>query len=187
MLPFAMPCTLSSMVNDEEVTLDLASLSDAGLLANLLQLYLHDLSDTFPSIELGVDGRFLYEKLPLYWSEPERRFPLLIRYGGGVVGFALITRGSPASENPEVFDIAEFFVIRRYRRSSVGRRAAFLLWNRFPGWWTVRVSEGNATALPFWTGVIAEYTGGTAEQFTRPGSPHAWRVFSFVSPQGVTG
>jgi predicted acetyltransferase len=175
------------MPTDEEVTLDLASLSDAALIANLLQLYLHDLSDTFPSIELGVDGRFSYEKLPLYWSEPERRFPLLIRHGGEVGGFALITRGSPASENPDVFDIAEFFVIRRHRRSGVGRRAAFLLWNRFPGSWTVRVSEGNRTALPFWTGVIEQYTGGTASQRTRPDSPHAWRVFSFVSPQTVPG
>lgn len=168
------------MTNPDEVVLDVAMSSDAGLLANLLELYVHDLSEVFP-IELKADGRFGYDKLPLYWSEPERRFPFLIKYGARIAGFVLVTRGSPASDDPEVFDIAEFFVLRRYRRSGVGRRAAFLVWDRLPGRWTVRVSEGNIGALPFWEGVIAEYTKGVATEFERPGSPNAWRVFAFAS------
>jgi predicted acetyltransferase len=163
----------------QEVVLDVAASRDVALLANLLELYIHDLSDAFPDIELGHDGRFGYEQLPLYWSEPERRFPFLIRHGDRVAGFVLATRGSPASDDPDVFDVAEFFVIRRHRRSGVARRAAFLLWARFPGRWIVRVSEGNTGALLFWTAVIAEYTRGTATESTRPGSPNAWRVFSF--------
>ena len=168
------------MVDPHEVALDVATPRDAALLSNLLELYLHDLSEVFP-IEPGADGRFHYGKLPLYWSEPELRFPFLIRSGAQMAGFALVTRGSPASEDPEVFDVAEFFVLRRYRRSGVGRRAAFLLWNRVPGRWIVRVSEGNRGAAPFWASVVAEYTGGALTEATRPGSPHAWRVFSFDS------
>ena len=173
------------MTNPQEVALDVAALRDAPLLANLLELYLHDLSEAFPVIELGFDGRFGYDALPLYWSEPERRFPFLIRYGHRVVGFVLATRGSPASDDPDVFDVAEFFVIRRHRRSGVARRAAFLIWDRFPGRWIVRVSEGNTGALPFWSGVIAEYTKGAASESSRPGSPNAWRVFSFESPRSA--
>jgi len=173
------------MTNPLEVVLDAAVSSDAGLLANLLELYLHDLSEAFPAMELGPDGRFGYDKLPLYWLEPERRFPFLIRYGTRVAGFVLATRGSPASDDPDVFDVAEFFVIRRDRRSGVGRRAAFLVWDRLPGRWIVRVSERNTGALPFWTGVIAEYTRGAATGFERAGSPNAWRVFSFESPRSV--
>ena len=169
------------MADRHEVVLEVATLRDAALLSNLLELYLHDLSETFPNIELGADGRFGYDRLPLYWSEPERRFPFFIRDGARVVGFALATRGSPATDDPAVFDIAEFFVLRRHRRSGMGRRAAFLLWNRLPGQWIVRVSEGNRGALPFWTGVIAEYTRGAATQVKRPGTPHAWSVFSFDS------
>jgi len=169
------------MADSQGVALQVAAPHDAALLANLLELYIHDLSDVFPGLELGADGRFGYEKLPLYWSEPERRFPFLIRYGARVVGFALATRGSPASDDPDVFDVAEFFVIRRHRRSGIARRAAALLWDRLPGRWIVRVSEGNAGALPFWTGVIAEYTRGVATEVTRSGRPAPWRVFSFVS------
>lgn len=175
------------MSDGGEVSLEAATLQDAPLLANLLELYIHDLSEVFPQIELGSDGRFGYDKLPLYWSEPERRFPFLLRADGRVAGFALVTRGSPVSDDPKVFDLAEFFVLRRYRRTGVGARAAWLLWDRFPGRWIVRVSEGNRGALPFWTGVIAEYSQGAAAEFQRPGAPHAWRVFSFESGLRLDG
>ena len=54
------------------VTLDAAAPADAERLANLLELYIHDLSAVFPGIELKDEGRFGYERLPLYWSEPDR-------------------------------------------------------------------------------------------------------------------
>jgi predicted acetyltransferase len=161
----------------EDVTLVPAALQDAPLLANLMELYLHDLSEAF-AIELGADGRFGYESLPLYWSEPERRFPFFIRSGEGIVGFVLITRDSDDSGR---HDIAEFFVLRRYRRSGVGRRAAVLAWDRFPGQWTVRVSKGNTRGIPFWSRVVEEYTNGEFSQSERPGEPHDWAVFAFES------
>lgn len=61
------------------VTLDAAAPNDATLFGNLMELYIHDLSAVFPDVMLGPDGRFGYPKLPLYWSEPDRRFPFLIR------------------------------------------------------------------------------------------------------------
>ena len=78
------------MIDPNAVVLDVATLRDAAVLSNLLELYSHDLSEVF-ALELGADGRFGYEKLPLYWAEPERRFPFLIRCGDRVIGFALIT------------------------------------------------------------------------------------------------
>lgn len=163
-----------------EVVLEPARQSDAAVLSNLLELYSHDLSCVF-ALEPGADGRFGYEKLPLYWSEAENRFPFFIRVGSRLAGFALVTRGSPASDDPNDFDIAEFFVLRRHRHSGVGRRAAFLLWNRFVARWIVRVSEGNQEGLRFWANVITDYTGGAAVETTRSGSLHAWHVFSFHS------
>lgn len=164
----------------QTVTLEAASPGSAELLSNLLELYIHDLSGIFP-IEVGPDGRFRYQQLPLYWSEPEKRFPFLIRSGGQIAGFALATRGSPATDDPDHLDVAEFFVLRGHHRSGVGRRAAFLLWNRLPGLWVVRVSEGNRAGLPFWHEVIREYTGGAFSESTRAGSLHGWRVFTFAS------
>jgi predicted acetyltransferase len=79
-------------------------------------------------------------------------------------------------------DIAEFFVARRYRRSSVGRAAAFQLWDRMPGRWIVRVSEGNHRGLPFWRKVVSEYTAGVFSADTLPGAPHPWCVLTLQSP-----
>ena len=61
------------MSDSPAVTLDPAAPGEAGVLSNLLELYAHDLSEIF-FLEFGADGRFGYEKLPLYWSETERRF-----------------------------------------------------------------------------------------------------------------
>jgi len=171
--------TLESMPG---VSLELAAERDAPLLANLLELYIHDLSAAFPAVELGAEGRFGYPKLPLYWSEPALHFPFLVRRGGKLAGFILVTRGSPASEEPGMLDVTEFFVLRNQRRAGVGRRAAHLLWDRLPGRWVVRVSEANLGALPFWSQAITEYTRDAAVQTRRSGTPSAWRVFHFESP-----
>ena len=168
------------MIDSNLVTLETATTEDGSTLENLLELYAHDLSAVF-GLDLGHDGRFGYPKLPLYWSEPERRFPFLVRCGGRLAGFALVTRGSPASDDPEVHDLAEFFVVRRYRRSGVGQRAAFLVWDRFPVAWTVRVSEGNDGGCKFWSNVIASYSKEGATRTALAGNPHGWRVFSFDS------
>ena len=168
------------MVAADEVTLELATQADDAVLSNLLELYSYDLSEVY-SLEVGADGRFGYGRLPLYWSEHERRFPFLIRSGVRIAGFALVTRTSPVTDDSEDLDIAEFFVLRRHRRSGVGRHAARLLWNRLPGHWIVRVSEGNRLGLPFWESVIREYTSGTFAKSQRPDSPHDWRVYSFMS------
>jgi predicted acetyltransferase len=172
-------------VPTDEIALEPATRADQPLLANLLELYVHDLSEIFPQARVGADGRFGYDKLPLYWSEPERRFPFLIRAGGEIAGFALAMRGSPASDDPEDLDVAEFFVLRGHRRARVGHRAAPLLWDRIPGSWIVRCSLANRPGLPFWESVIREYTGGAFAARELPGSPNAWRVFTFRSAAGA--
>jgi predicted acetyltransferase len=158
-----------------------ATQADAELLSNLLELYIHDICDLFPAVELGPNGRFGYAKLPLYWSEPERRFAYLIRHGASIAGFALATRGSPVTPNPDVHDVAEFFVLRKYRRLGVGRAAALRLWQGLPGAWTVRVSERNHRALEFWSGVIAASCGAANVETTQGINADGWRIFSFES------
>lgn len=171
----------AAAADDSALSIELASEAESTLLANLLELYLHDLSEVFGVIQLGPQGRFGYPRLASYWSEPARRFPFLIRKSSAVVGFVLAQRGSPMSDDPEVLDVAEFFVLRSARRAGVGARAAVLLWDRLPGRWIVRVSEGNLAGLPFWTRVIRQYAGDAATQTLRPGEPYRWQVFGFDS------
>ncbi|HET7424084.1 MAG TPA: GNAT family N-acetyltransferase [Gemmatimonadales bacterium] len=138
------------------------------------------MSEMFP-VTVGADGVFRYEKLELYWSQPDTHVPILIYARGQIAGFALSTRGSPASDDPSHLDVAEFFVLRGHRRTGVGREAAFLLWNRIPGHWVVRVSTANRGGLSFWRRTVALYTGELFVESTRPGTPHGWHVFTFGS------
>ena len=164
----------------DAVSIERVGSQAAALLSNLLELYIHDMSEVFP-VTIGPDGRFGYEKLALYWSEPDVRQAFLIRCGGEIAGFALVTRGSPATDDPDDLDVAEFFVLRRHRRNGVGGRAAGQLWDRVRGNWVVRVSEANRAGLDFWRGVVREYAGGRCAETTRPGQPHGWNVFTFAS------
>jgi predicted acetyltransferase len=163
-------------VTEPSVSLEPAGPQDAPVLANLLELYAHDLSDAF-GLAIGADGRFGYAKLPRYFSEPDH-FPFLIRTGGALAGFALVTRGSPLGA-PGDLDVAEFFVLRRHRRAGVGRRAAARLWDAMPGHWIVRVADCNQAALPFWSGAIAAYTGQRFTREERPAGGRVWTRFAF--------
>jgi predicted acetyltransferase len=132
-------------------------------LARLMQLYLHDLSE-FSGEEATDDGRFEYGYLSRYWSEPERH-PYLIRVDGHVAGFALVRE-----ETPGVHQMAEFFVMRKYRRRGVGAFAARALFAEFKGVWHVAQEEPNKAAQVFWRGLIDEFTDGAFEE-TRSREP----------------
>jgi predicted acetyltransferase len=158
----------------------LAATSDQQpIVANLLELYSHDFGD-FHDLELDQDGRFGYPDLPLYWSEPNRH-PLLAWVDGKLAGFILIRQGSAISGDPTIWDMAEFFVIRRYRRLGIGTRLAHEIWRRFPGLWEVRVMEANHAACIFWGKAIAAFVGHAIQysSFGKSGEPR--RLYSFES------
>lgn len=148
------------------------------VLANLMELYAHDFSE-FLDIELGPQGRFGYQNLPLYWSEPGRH-PFLVRLDGQLAGFVLVKRGSEIAPDEAVWDMAEFFVVRRYRRRGMGTRIAHEVWRRFPGRWQVRVMEANA-AHQFWERAIGRFTAEPIDAARLERNGKWWRVFAFES------
>lgn len=164
---------------DRTVTLDPIRRDDGVLLGNLLELYIHDLSAIFVDVELGADGRFGYPHLASYLAGSSDRFPFLIRCDGRVAGFILAKRGSPVAEDPNVLDVAEYFVLRRFRGRGVGRSAAKLLWDNLTGAWTVRVAAINPSAVAFWRSVVSAYTRNAATEVERGDGSKTWVVFSF--------
>ncbi|MFM2417910.1 MAG: hypothetical protein RL385_2633 [Pseudomonadota bacterium] len=149
---------------------------DAVLLSHLLELYIHDLSAVFTQVKLGDDGRFGYPALSQFVAGTDGRHAYLLREAGSLAGFVLVQRGSPASADPNVRDIAEFFVLRSFRGRGLGRAAAELLWDTLPGPWVIRAAQKNAPAVRFWREVVGRYAGPrmVVAEF-RPG----WVAFSF--------
>jgi predicted acetyltransferase len=151
------------------------------ILANLLELYVHDFCE-FLDLDIGEDGRFGYASLPLYWSEPGRQ-PFLIRMDGKLAGLALVKRGSDVSGNDAVWDMVEFFVLRGCRGRGVGTLAAHQVWTRFPGAWEVRVMQRNTLARRFWAGAISTFAGEMVQPRRIERNGDTWDVFSFQSKQ----
>jgi predicted acetyltransferase len=140
------------------LSLDPASREQEGVLANLMQLYAYDWSE-LGTLDVGEDGRFADYPLAAYWQE-EWRHPFLLRVDGKLAGFALIAGRSRLTGEPGVFDMAELFVMRRFRRRGLGLAAAGAAFDRFPGPWEVRQRDENVAATAFWRKVIDRYTGG---------------------------
>ncbi|MGC4087675.1 MAG: GNAT family N-acetyltransferase [Polyangiaceae bacterium] len=132
-------------------------------------------------VELGPNGRFGYPHLEAYFADSSDRFAFLIHHEGHIAGFALVKRGSPFSDDLRVLDVAEFFVLRRFRSRGVGREAAQLLWRRLPGAWSVRAADKNPRAVAFWREAIAVYGQGAASESQRTTATGSWTVFSFDS------
>ena len=158
----------------DDISLQLVSATEAPLL-------IHDMSAVFPGLEVGPDGRFGYRHLPEYWADPGRRYPFVLRCEGRVAGFALVQRGSPVADDPETLDMAEFFVLRQYRRRGVGARAAALVWKRLSGSWTIRVLENNTGALAFWREAISDFLGAPASPARAVTASGEWLVFTFAA------
>ena len=123
-------------------------------LEHLVQLYLHDLSGV-GGWDLRADGTFGTELLDGCWSET-RRHSFLFQVGDSLAGFAVVDRGSHVSDRADVWDMAEFFVVKRWRRAGVGRSAARQLFATFPGAWKVRTFPGYVPAEKFWPSVCAD-------------------------------
>ena len=142
-------------------------------IANLMQLYLYDLSE-YEDGPLGERGLFdLGAYFNLYWSEVERH-PFLIFLGDELVGFALIREVVSGT-----FSMSEFFVRRGCRRSGVGATAATQLFHKFRGTWKVAELERNVPAQTFWRRVIGTYTNGRfSEEWSEKQPKGPMQIFS---------
>jgi len=139
-----------------------ATEEDRPLLANLIQFYLYDFTD-FKEWDVQEDGRFGDYGLDGCWTS-DYRHPFLIRANGKLAGFAIIDDRSHLTGERGVWDVADFFVLRRYRRCGTGGHAARLLFDRFRGRWEVRIMAANQGALAFWRKVISRYTDAQFEE-----------------------
>ena len=132
---------------------------DAAVVRNLFALYAHDMSE-FVGLDVQDDGTFaIPASLATYWEGPDaaRRYPFLIRADDRLAGFALVRQ---IAADPATYDMGQFFILRKYRRSGLGRQAACWLFDRFAGNWEVRELPANGAAQAFWRRIIADYTLG---------------------------
>ena len=121
----------------------------------MLELCQHDLSDVWDQ-DLDDQGQYGYA-LDKYWLNPRcKAFAFLV--SGKYAGFALVDDSVSISENEHW--MAQFFVVKKYRRQGVGSLAAKRVFDLVRGRWEIGQMRRNLPAQAFWRRVIGEYTDG---------------------------
>ncbi|MDR0266537.1 GNAT family N-acetyltransferase [Paenibacillus sp.] len=151
------------------ITIHEAAYTDKSVMRNLLELYKYDFSEFDPEDDLNDNGLYEYMYLDHYWTE-EGRYPFLFRVDGKLAGFALVRKLQEERESLlPLHAMAEFFILRKYRRSGAGKQAAFELFDLLPGRWKVGEMESNVPAQKFWRNVIGHYTNDQYEEISEKG------------------
>jgi predicted acetyltransferase len=145
--------------------------SEHPVVARLMQLYQHDFSEFAQAGQswgdVDDDGLFSYIYLDSYWVETGRK-PFLFRADGKLAGFALINDWS-YSERAVDWSMAEFFVMRKYRRCGIGRDAASQIIRSHRGVWEIGIAQYNLPAVPFWRNAVASLTSHNIEELAGDG------------------
>lgn len=166
-----------------EVTLHLMKIEEKVLLARLMELYLYEFSQ-FSLEDVNEYGCYGYRHIDDYWNE-EGRFPYLIRVDGKIAGFALICPHCDYRKEEDARCIGEFFVLLKYRRKGVGKKAAVQLFDRHRGRWEVCCWKNNLPACRFWQKVVEEYTGGRYQICGRKDSRNEGFIFENEAAYGA--
>jgi predicted acetyltransferase len=130
---------------------------DVPIVRRLVQLYLYDLVGGRWGVE--ADGTYAPPSWHRRFWQRHDRHHFVVRVAGRPAGFALVRELRIAGGVPSR-EMAEFFVLRTYRRRGVGTRVARDLFARLPGRWELSVLTDNVTARPFWRGIIRRVAVG---------------------------
>ncbi|WP_317930720.1 GNAT family N-acetyltransferase [Halioxenophilus sp. WMMB6] len=144
-----------------EVTLKAIEEPARAILENLYTYYVYEFSQFMPW-ELDSSGQYPFNRSSLdsYWQKPGYS-PYFIYADGSLAGFVLLR---PYPGAPQVNDIEQFFVLRRFKGKGVGKRAFATLVERHPGPWQIRVLKENHGALNFWRSAVAAVADGDFDE-----------------------
>ncbi|NMO97692.1 GNAT family N-acetyltransferase [Paenibacillus lemnae] len=132
-----------------------------SVLRQLIELYEYDFSE-FNDRDVNDYGLYDYKYFDYYWTEQDRH-PYFIKVENKYAGFILINNYCYLQQGAKAKSIAEFFVMRKYRRRGVGQKAAVKIFDMHQGDWEVLQHGNNEGSKFFWKKVIEEYTDGAFE------------------------
>jgi predicted acetyltransferase len=129
--------------------------ADFPAIGRMLELYQYELSDIWDQ-ELDENGEFGYDLSP--HIEAKRFFAHVALVDGHFAGFALVAPAAVTRQDGCWME--QFFILKRYRRSGVGKKLAEHVFRCHPGGWEVGQMPANLPAQAFWRRIISELTAG---------------------------
>lgn len=119
-----------------------------NVLENLMNLYLHDLSEFADDLKINDEGRYEYNGLDYYFKDKEL-MPFFIYCNNEIAGFVLVNSGHYVPSDVD-YDIHEIFVLKNYRGRGVAAAATKKVFALYSGRYLVAQLEHNKTAIHFW-------------------------------------
>lgn len=99
---------------------------------------------------------------------------------GEVAGFAFVIDECPLTMRDPCLFMAEFFILKAYRRRGAGRAALAAILAQHPGNWHIGVPSANQPAQAFWGEVLRPYAPEVRD-ITFDGED--WRLHAFRAGQ----
>lgn len=131
------------------------------ILKNLLEKYDYEFSQ-WDRRDVNSLGLYGYRYLDYYWNE-DKRWAYFILVEGKLAGFVMVIDLPEVDDRDTDFQMAEFFVMYKYRRLGVGKQAFFKVLDIHKGRWQLKRHPANLVSVHFWNRVISEYTNGNYE------------------------
>jgi len=132
-----------------------------SILRQLIELYEYDFSE-FTERDVNEYGFYGYKYFDHYWTD-ENRYPFFVMIDKKYAGFVMINNHCYLLKDDKAKSIAEFFIMRKYRRKGIGKEVATKIFDMFRGDWEVLQHGNNDPSKMFWKRVIEEYTQGNFE------------------------
>lgn len=152
-----------------------ATFKDHDILFNLAQFYQYDFTEFLPG-DLDEEGYYPYIRVRYYLNKGRQAY--LARVDEHLAGFVLVDETTPHRGVPGRY-IAEFFVLKRYRRQGIGRTLAFQTFDTYKGYWEIAEVGPNLPAQAFWRAIINQYSHGRFQEVTTEEDGHkiVWQMF----------
>jgi ribosomal-protein-alanine N-acetyltransferase len=99
-----------------------------------------------PDWRMPEDGLYECIDFKKYW-QTENSWPFLVRYNNELAGFVIIDK--KGSEPNIDFNMAQFFILRKFKGKGLGKYVAHLSFSLFKGSWEVMVMPKNKGAYLF--------------------------------------
>lgn len=162
-----------------------ATLAEHPIIQNLGRFYVYDMSEYVRDEDWAIPADGLYECIDFkkYWLDSTAQ-PFLLRYHKELAGFVIID--NKGADPDTDFNMAQFFILRRFKGCGVGKYIAKQCFGMFKGKWEVMVIPNNSGAYQFWHNSIQEYTAGKFSETlqTVPHLNHSLKkIFRFNSSE----
>ena len=171
------------MLNINDIRCVSATLDDYPILQNMANYYAYDISEYMGWAQEENGTHSIGIDFIKYWHD-EHAFPFLIKHMDELVGFVIIDK--KVSDSLNDFNMAQFFILRKFTGKGIGRRIAIQCFAQFHGRWEVFVMKGNTGAYRFWKKIISHYTDQQFNEYPKTVNGFDRHVFEFSSQRHYT-